>query len=84
MDVERIVDPTSRQDRPVKLIAISDIRVAKSLFPTLSISEFLDQKYRKCGSCGATILRDWGDEDSSGICHECQADFNSSEDTLDS
>lgn len=29
IDIERIIDPNSKQDRPVKLIAIADIRVAK-------------------------------------------------------
>jgi hypothetical protein len=83
IDVERIIDPSSKQDSRVKLIAITDIRVAKTLYPNYTISEFLESKYKRCPSCSATVLRDWGDHDSSGICHECQQDLLAAEDYVE-
>lgn len=82
-DLERIVDPSSKRDSRVKLIAIKDIRVAKALYPSMSIPEFLETKYRKCQRCDAAVLRDWGDQDSSGICQECGADLSGSEDAIE-
>lgn len=83
IDIERIIDTNSKQDRPVKLIAISDIRVAKTLYPTVSISDFLQSKYRKCPSCNTKVLRDWGDPDSSSICQSCQADLMAPTDSVE-
>lgn len=74
-DVERIEATYKDNSRNVKLIAIVDIRVAREIFPELDITTFLEKKYRKCPSCGATLLRDWGDLDSSGTCHNCQYDL---------
>lgn len=83
IDVERIIDTNSKQDRPVKLIAISDIRVAKTLYPTISIPDFLESKYRKCPSCNTKVLRDWGEPDSSSICQSCQADLMAPTDNIE-
>jgi hypothetical protein len=83
VDVGRIDNPNPRRKRPVKLIALKDIRTAKEVYSELGITEFLETKYRQCPRCGATALRDWGDSDSLSTCHDCQFDLESKED-LDS
>lgn len=72
IDIDRIEDVSSKTERPVKLFAIKDIRVAKEIYPELTISEFLNKKYKKCPRCNAIVLRDWGDVDSSTLCQDCQ------------
>ncbi|MBE0683126.1 MAG: hypothetical protein IH589_14545 [Anaerolineales bacterium] len=83
IDIERIEDPESKQDAKVKLFAIKDIRVAKEIYPELSISDFLKQKYKKCPQCGATVLRDWKESASSSICQDCQYDLYNESDDLE-
>ncbi len=83
IDIERIEDPESKQDAKVKLFAIKDIRVAKEIYPELSIPDFLKQKYKKCPQCGATVLRDWRETASSSICQDCQYDLFSESDDLE-
>jgi hypothetical protein len=83
VDIERIEDPESKQDAKVKLFAIKDIRVAKEIYPELSIPDFLSQKYKKCPQCGATVLRDWDESVSSSICQDCQYDLDSEIDDLE-
>jgi hypothetical protein len=75
VDVDRIDNPGPAENRPVKLMAIADIRVAKTLFPDLSIREFLMGKFRRCPKCGSTVLRDWGNSDTSTRCDSCQFDL---------
>ncbi len=77
VDVGRV--PSPRSNRPVKLIALRDIRVAKEVFSDLRVDDFLDRKYRQCPRCGASVLRDWGDANSLSTCHECQFDLESGE-----
>ena len=83
VDVERIEDPSSKQDSKVKLFAIKDIRIAKAIYPELSIPHFLTQKYKKCPQCNASVLRDWGERASSSICQDCQYDLMSGQDDLE-
>jgi hypothetical protein len=83
VDVERIEDPESKQDSKVKLFAIKDIRVAKEIYPELSIPDFLTQKYRKCPQCNASVIRDWGETASSSVCQDCQFDLVSEKDDLE-
>ena len=83
VEVERIVESHSRQKRSVKLFAIKDIRVAKEMFPELRIPSFLQSKYRQCPQCDASILRDWGEPDSSTTCHDCQFDLTSNETNIE-
>jgi hypothetical protein len=83
VDVERIEDPESKQDSKVKLFAIKDIRVAKEIYPELSIPDFLTQKYRKCPQCNARVIRDWGETASSSVCQDCQFDLVSEKDDLE-
>ncbi len=75
VEVERIENPSPHRVRPVKLFAISDIRVAKSMFADMSLPVFLNKKYKKCPKCGNTVLRDWGERDSSSRCDSCQFDL---------
>jgi hypothetical protein len=83
IDVDRIEDPESKQDSKVKLFAIKDIRVAKEIYPELSIPDFLKQKYRKCPQCNASVIRDWGESASSSVCQDCQYDLQSDKDDLE-
>jgi len=83
IEVERIDDPRSKQKLPVKLFAIKDIRVAKEIYPELDTSEFLKRKYRRCPNCDATVLRDWGDSDSSNTCHDCRWDLSGQRDDVE-
>lgn len=72
VDIDKIEDVSSKTERSVKLFAIKDIRVAKEIYPELSINDFLNRKYKKCPRCNATVLRDWGEIDSSPLCQDCQ------------
>jgi hypothetical protein len=84
VEVERIEDPDSKQESKVKLFAIKDIRVAKEIYPELTIPQFLSQKYRKCSQCNASVLRDWGESASSSVCQDCQFDLENEKDEYDS
>jgi hypothetical protein len=75
IDVERIEVSNTDNVRNVKLFAIKDIRVAREIFSEIDVPSFLTKKFRKCPNCDAILLRDWGDVDSSGICHDCQTDL---------
>lgn len=75
IDIERIELSDTENVRNVKLFAINDIRVAREILPEMDIPTFLTKKYKKCPNCDATLLRDWGDIDSSGTCHDCQYDL---------
>ena len=75
IDVERIEVSNTDNVRNVKLFAIKDIRVAREIFSELDVPSFLTKKFRKCPNCDAILLRDWGDVDSSSICHDCQTDL---------
>jgi hypothetical protein len=77
IEIERIDDPNSKQQRKVKLFALKDIRVAKAIYPELTIPEFLHRKYKRCPNCSASVIRDWGEVDSSATCHDCQFDLGS-------
>jgi hypothetical protein len=79
VDIDRIDDPNSQQLRPVKLFAVKDIRVAKVMFSDLEIPKFLKLKYRECPRCQASVIRDWGEDDSLPRCHDCQFDLSSEE-----
>jgi len=76
---ERVDNPNPDQDRPVKLFAISDIRVAKVMNSSTAVPDFLRLKYKQCPACGAIVLRDWGEPDSLSRCHLCQYDVISEE-----
>ncbi|APH39775.1 P-loop ATPase, Sll1717 family [Methanohalophilus halophilus] len=62
--------------KPVNKYCISDITIAKCIFPELSIEEFLNSKYRKCPNCGADLFRDW-DKSDKKICHICSKESKS-------
>jgi hypothetical protein len=81
VDVDRIDDPNSQQLRTVKLLALSDIRIAQVVLADMGIVKFLDKKYKQCPTCESTVLRDWGDSDSLPRCHICQYDFTVTQDT---
>jgi len=83
VDVERIEDRSSKQESKVKLFAIKDIRIAKAIYPELSVPQFLSEKYKKCSRCNASVLRDWGESASSSICQDCQYDLLSEQDDFD-
>jgi hypothetical protein len=77
VDVERVDNPDPQRNRSVKLMAVADIRVAKTIYPDLSIPDFLEQKYRRCPDCETVVLRDWETETASTRCHACQRDLAS-------
>ena len=61
-------------------MAIADIRVAQVMNADLPLTEFLRQKYKQCPKCQNTVLRDWGEIDSSPRCNYCQFDMGATED----
>ncbi len=71
-EVGRIDVTYSRQKRPVKLIAINDIRVAQVMCASLPITEFLDRKTKSCPNCHTLVLRDWDTDDTMEVCHKCR------------
>jgi len=73
--IDQVDAQSAGQKRTVKLYAIKDIRVAKEMFPELKVPVFLETKVRLCSQCDAFVLRDWGDNDSSTVCHNCQYDL---------
>jgi hypothetical protein len=74
VDVDRVDEPESLNGVKVKLFALDDIRVAKEVCKDLDVITFLNQKYRLCAACSTAVLRDWGEINSTSLCHNCQYD----------
>lgn len=60
--------------RTVQKYCISDIRVAKTIFPDLPLEEFLNVKNLKCRKCGADLLRDLN-SNANKTCHFCSVEI---------
>ena len=60
--------------RLVNKYSISDVRIAKTIFPDLSVEQFLELKYSKCRKCNTNLLRDW-DNNENKICHNCSTEI---------
>ncbi len=63
-------EATGALGAPASSYGLQDIRVAREVFPELSLSEFLDQKVRLCG-LGHVVIRDW-DQWVGSYTHTCQ------------
>ena len=60
--------------RSVNKYCINDVRIAKIVFPDLSVEKFLNMKYTKCRKCKTDLLRDW-EKNESKVCHNCSSDI---------
>jgi len=61
--------------KPLHRYAVTDSRVAKSVFKELDFIEFLRTKMRLCNKCGQVALRDW-DLSENHTCHTCGTRFS--------
>ncbi len=57
--------------RPIKRYALTDLRVARVVFPAMPVEGFLELKCRQCPECNSVVIRDW-DESEDHQCQECQ------------
>ena len=60
--------------RSVNKYCINDVRIAKIVFPDMSVEQFLDMKYIKCQKCKTDLLRDL-EKNESRVCHNCSSDI---------
>lgn len=65
---------TGPRGKPVKLYAITDLRIARTLFPEMTVMEFFHKKVKRCERCGAMVIRDW-DISTEHSCQECEHQF---------
>jgi len=70
-EVGTVIGP---QGKPVKLYAITDVRIARTLFPEMTVTEFFQKKVKRCEKCGAMVIRDW-DMSTEHSCQECEHQF---------
>lgn len=73
VELSEVPNTRSRKGPKVKLYGVVDVRLARVMTSRLSASEFANSKVKKCENpnCAAYILRDWGERDSSNLCHIC-------------
>lgn len=75
-DIDTVANPNPQKSKPVKLMGISDIRVAKTMNQNMSVLEFLHAKYKRCPGCNNTVLRDWGTQYTDTRCNMCKFDLS--------
>lgn len=68
----------SPRGRQVKLYGINDVRLARVMTFQLSTGQFVNDKIKQCPNCKRYILRDWGESDSTNVCHYCGYDWDKS------
>jgi hypothetical protein len=60
--VKQIGEVPAVRGRPQHHYGVVDARVARAMFPDVSLQQFLATKARLCGGCESWMLRDWDDE----------------------
>jgi hypothetical protein len=71
--VRQIGEIPMRRGRPHHHYGVTDVRVARSIFPDMALHEFVESKTRLCPACQSWMLRDWDDapEVRDEACVEC-------------